>query len=758
MSRKTRSHAIQRAQVAAALGTEPAVRGKPGELRLPLGSTGTKVFASLLAPNDYSPDWTPPRCFDLVDKMRLSSATIGAALRARKASVRRASWEIEPNDEDPHGEERADALRKNLFHGQRVTWKQTLGNILLGLDYGHAAHEIVLRDAGSGADAGLRWQLDRLQHIRPHTIQDWTVSDAGDLVGIRQLATRHGNSQSEVVEIPAWRLALWTFDLEGSEYRGRSVLRNVYRSWYALDALDAMLGIIVEKRGAGVDVVTVPEDLPADKQEKLEAALRNLHLHEKQYGVFTDGMTFDIKGIAGQAYDGLPLRKEWTLDVLRALGQDWLGLSGEGSQAQHRDKTSMAMMLAEDDAEWVADGFNRNVIAPLWAWNFGPDAPAPLLVYRTLDTRDAATMVGAIVSATSAGILDAGDDEVKRTVRSLTDIADTEGGDEDLEEGAEIEPEPEKREPPDDDGPAMPPKPEAAARNGARHVHAGRRFRPSRAAVGPERFVAWGRLYDELEDTESAIVRELRPVQREITADLVAQAEAVFKRGQIKALSKVEVPDALRTKVGDVVTGNLVELATEGARNVRSEMAAQRRDRAIPDPTRVREPETMAAITKPITDESRRKIDDLLAVRGRTVADSLVARLEKLFLAEVLGQAERGEFDAATLTDFMDGVSDAPTRQDVRLMTSAALGVGRKVAAEDFRDEAMGSYYSTMLDDNVCPVCANLEGETFEPFSDEYRRAYPPRSGGDGEYPDCDGAMQCRCVMILTLDEEPAGA
>lgn len=837
MSRRRGVSLKARPAVAAAVNGKPNPNGYPGlkpvAMRRPLGVSGTPVFGQLLGQVDYSTDWQYPAAYNILHRMR-RSAVVASALRARKIPVTRGTWEIEAAEEDPQGQERADAMREMLFHRMEIPFRSFLRQGLMALEYGAMPFELVLTDVGAGAPAGLRWALRRPLQILPWTITDWNVSDDGRLLSIRQQATRE--SGFDDVVIPAERLCMVVHDLEGNNWRGESALRCCYKAWYGLDVLETIIDIVIEKRGAGVDVAMV--DGNYEKQDELELALRNLHLVEKQYAIFEkDVVEFSIKGIEGQAYDGMPALNAKKQDVRAALGADWLGIVNEGSLALHSDKTSLGLMLAEETADLVADPINRLILAPLTAWNWGPEVPPPRLVYRKLDTRSSETMIAALAQAAQAGILTP-DVEVERTVRVLGDVSDPEGGDEQLQEydeerrsrrqagtdalaragdagGAEEEAEPPTSKAarqrkgarqragatfrgrragsaaadlPDDD-PSYRIEGEdsddcvsrnirrlihkgyeqdqaiaiayriceeggehARAGCGCKGVRAAQRFVPRRPPQGPEVFCNFARLHDDLEDTESAVVAGLRPIQREIVDDLVEQARRIFKRGTIADLSGIEVDEDQRTEVADMVTSQLVELAIEGARSVRAEIEAQQKGRKIPASPRAG---TQGRIARPIFEQvERKKIDELLAVRGRSVADAIVARLEKLFLNRVMAQAQAGQFDAETLVRFMEEISMTPVRQDVRLQTSEALGVGRRVEAEEYKGVATSAYLSAILDEITCPVCEELDGSTMEPFSDEYYEAYPPRFPGTQRYPACEGVQYCRCVLILVLDEE----
>ena len=226
-------------------------------------------------------------------------------------------------------------------------------------------------------------------------------------------------------------------------------------------------------------------------------------------------------------------------------------------------------------------------------------------------------------------------------------------------------------------------------------------------------------------------------------ADLVAEARAVYEDGAVADLAEIVVPDDVVADIADAVQAGLFDLYRTGQREARQE----------------RSPGVRLAIEE-LDPADVAAINEYLGVRGRDVASKLAERFRAEFLREVTAQAQRGSFDAATLVDLLTGLSDRDLRQEVRLLTSEALGLGRRSEQDAEIEGATDAEYSARLDGNTCEVCAALHGEHFVPGSSEYYAAYPPLS--DLSRPEdrvCHGRDYCRCLRILTYGpvQEPRG-
>jgi hypothetical protein len=308
----------------------------------------------------------------------------------------------------------------------------------------------------------------------------------------------------------------------------------------------------------------------------------------------------------------------------------------------------------------------------------------------------------------------------------------------------------------------------------AESIHAarrapGERWKPLRAAKGPEVFCDFQAMADALDDTGEAIVQAASGELNDAAAQVITDGERVFQSGKLLDLLKIPMPsaDTLASTLATQQRG----LYDVGRREVRKETAAQVQQGATPEdlkpedgvrPLAVSLSRARAihlALNTEIDAGDLAKIDATFAVKGRTVAESLIQRVRRALIDRMLQQAQRGSFDAADLQEYHQSLSDKALRQDARILTTTALGIGRQAEQDTLVEQATSSYYSTMLDEGVCEVCAALEDRTFEPGSDDYYAAYPPRtdtSPTDPSLAPCLGGDACRCDIILVFNEAKA--
>ncbi len=92
-----------------------ATQVKKKEVTEELGGSGTAIISGYLTNQDYNPDFTGTRRISLFDEMRLSDATVRAAMLAVKLPLLSADWYIkEPSGDDTLGEP-ADFINRQLF-------------------------------------------------------------------------------------------------------------------------------------------------------------------------------------------------------------------------------------------------------------------------------------------------------------------------------------------------------------------------------------------------------------------------------------------------------------------------------------------------------------------------------------------------------------------------------------------------------------------------------------------------------------------
>lgn len=381
------------------------------------GFTGSPIWGGSLAEVDYNARMASSAAYDEYDKMRLSDGQVKAALTVLKLPLLNADWHIEPASDSAEDREIAEFIERNLRDGMSISWFDFLRQTLLMLDYGSIAFEKVWEIRG-----GLV-RLRKLAPRLPRSIIEWQVDRGGGLSAITQAAASEGGYQQ--VEIPAAKLCVFVNDLEGSNYRGTSVLRAAWKHWFMKSGLEKLQCMGLEKRTLGVDVGTLKGEgiTPTDKANA-ERALMTLHAHEKQFFLeVEDQLTYRLEGANNTGGTSPQSAIEYhDLRIVRALITEFLamGSGSTGSLAMHKDKTSMMMLALGGHANNITATLDRYLIRQWVNYNWSVKE-YPRLRYSRLEARDLEPWVKMVAQALQTGMLTPTPD-IQSATRDMLDL------------------------------------------------------------------------------------------------------------------------------------------------------------------------------------------------------------------------------------------------------------------------------------------------------------------------------------------------
>jgi phage gp29-like protein len=385
------------------------------------GATGSNVFGGRLAGDDYNTALAAPTSYDVFDKMR-NDGQVKAALTVITLPILNASWAVEPASDSAQDREIAEFIEENLLHGMTISWSDYMRQVLLMLTYGSMPFEKVWR---SGDDGLIH--LQKLAPRLPKTVTEWLVDDAGGLAGVVQQAA----PKMQPVTIPVEKLLVFVNDLEGSNFRGISVLRAGYKHWFYKDNLYRIQAIALEKRSLGVDVGTLAGvGVTASDKEAAERALMSLHAHEKQYMVeVEDQFKYRLEGVGTTGVlDPLGAIEHHDLRIVRSMIAEFvaMGAGSTGSLAMHRDKTSYLLLALGGHCNNVADTHNKHLIPQWVSYNWPNVTEFPRLRYARLEQRDIETFANAVEKLTNSGALTP-DETLEEESRDLLSLPEVRG-------------------------------------------------------------------------------------------------------------------------------------------------------------------------------------------------------------------------------------------------------------------------------------------------------------------------------------------
>jgi len=377
--------------------------GERGYQATNLPSWGTLADES----NETNPELLWPLSLEVFDNMRREDAQVGSVLRAVQLPIRSTSWVIDPAGASP---EVVDFVAGDLGlpvkgrqetaptrTGGRFSWSEHLRMALLEHVFGHSFFEQVYdvkREPGKAHLAKLAWRP-------PRTISNIEVAIDGGLVAIVQSGLLKND-----VRIPVDRLVAYVNDREGANWLGQSLLRTAYKNWLLKDRMLRAQALTVERNGLGVPVY---EGAPIPTTMTDLEKIREWQESEKAAGLalatgfgagpragasIPNGAKLELKGVTGDLPDtDAPIRYH-DEQIARAVLAHFLNLGGDNSKGSYALSDVLGGFFTDSlntVAQHIADIFNQHVIEDLVDLNWGPEEPAPRLVFEPIGSGQPAT-------------------------------------------------------------------------------------------------------------------------------------------------------------------------------------------------------------------------------------------------------------------------------------------------------------------------------------------------------------------------------
>lgn len=333
-----------------------------------LGAPGTNIISGIIT-EDYNPDLQGTQAVKKFDEMRKNDAQVKASLLAVKLPLLSARWFIQRAEGDEVDEDLAEEqalfIEENLFN--KLKWKKQLKLILTYLDFGYKYLEKVFGiDEETGLIVWRKWG-DRQQSAH----YKWESDTTPPIVGAKQqLPVVTENLEDAQPFTPLEKLLLFSYDREGDNYEGVSMLRGAYKHWWYKDTLYKIQGIQAERYGVGIPTATMGESNSSDDKNKAEEMCKNVKSNESSYMILPFGWQFDIKTPIGNA-QGSSIEAAIThhnrmilMNVLAGFLD--LGSGSSGSFALGREQGSFFTLglqsIADDIKETINDAIKELIL------------------------------------------------------------------------------------------------------------------------------------------------------------------------------------------------------------------------------------------------------------------------------------------------------------------------------------------------------------------------------------------------------------
>lgn len=365
--------------------------------------TSGSAFWQAPGDDEQTPELRWPRSVEVYDAMRRQDAQVMSVLRAVTLPIRRTQWRIDPAGARP---EVAQFLAEDLGlplvgadpnaappprTRDRFSFAEHLRLALLMLPFGHSFFEQVYRIDASGMA-----RLRKLGWRPPRTIARVDVAADGGLISITQ-----GGSSAKAINVD--RLVAYVNDREGGNWLGQSLLRPAYKFWLLKDRLLRVQAQTVDRNGMGVPVyegadfsaVQDPEARAKLEKDDLDAGLamtKAFRSGDNAGAAVPHGAKLTLQGVTGTLPNADDPIRYYDEQIARAVLAHFLNLGTEtGSWALGSTFADFFTLSLQAVAEAFRDTFNAHVVEDWVDVNYGPDEPAPRLVFEEIGSRSPAT-------------------------------------------------------------------------------------------------------------------------------------------------------------------------------------------------------------------------------------------------------------------------------------------------------------------------------------------------------------------------------
>ena len=387
-----------------------------------IGAVQVSSFANLADVEYNSALWFPDN-IAVYDRMKRSDGQVRGTLRMVKTPVISAQWYVEPATDSPQDILAAEFVDWTL-HRMSRTWTQVLWEALLSMDYGFYTFEKVWEEAiwrpkakGAKPRKVVKWRKLAPRHPR-HLVQ-WHFDAAGGVSGIRYgVYTTTGYEEKD---ISIEKLLIFTFDEEGGDPFGLSILRSAYPHWYIKQQMYKIDGVQKERHGIGVPEIGLPVGYTPKDLTLARQLGRNMRTNEKAFIVKLPNWEVGFAAIPTNPANALESAEHHDLMIARNLLVQFLNITSEqrSSSGPQQDMFLKAMRYV---ANFIRGVFNQYAIPQLVNYNFPNITEYPQLQVRRIgESAEARTLSVALHNLVNAGVItpDGTDEDFVREVIEL---------------------------------------------------------------------------------------------------------------------------------------------------------------------------------------------------------------------------------------------------------------------------------------------------------------------------------------------------
>lgn len=720
-------------------------------VQTPIGASGMELVGSESWRSDeHNVDLsTPLLAVRTFERMRRSDAQIRSSFNHLLWGLLAAQWRIDAQKDDPQGEEIAKFVRSVLMPGETygysggTSWIDTLRNTTLALLFGFSVIEKVW-----GYEPQSAKQVYAALELRmPKTIRHWNLTKTGpsQLESVTQFAMMRDGTFDEIT-IPADRVVVCTFNREGDNFWGESILRPAHYHWMIKRELMRSDAIQKERLGGLFWVQSKKDESPTPEQiSNAKLVLQNFRIHEKQGLYFPYCFDFHAEFPSGEGGKFISSVEYHDQQIERSMFAQFqsLGTGDKGALSVGNVQVDMMLIAYQAVAKWAEDVWSGpQGIVQLVDTNFGP---RPYGLYPRVVCENFLQMKPDRLGTVLQPLIQTGairiDQPLRHFFREKYSLPP--------EDPATLEPVPNAQ--PFGGAPgaiggagAQPSDGEASAASKLARIRKAAAAAPNapqgffwRDAMPHEIGTPWADMQRYLDEQPNRIwYRDVLPVRDDqieaLASSAAAASEAVLVSGAIAKPFLKELSDALYP--------GLLDAYKTGRRMVLSEAM---RARGIAKAAGTLEDQYPAEPTAKQSTWIRRLAQGLALTMTLGLVKEAV-RSGQAAQDQVLDEVAR----RSAVRDALKALSVPTVQAELGGKVTQAFTTGRVEQGQAMAPEITAVYYSAIMDVGTCDPCAAMDGAELDP--EDWASQVPN--------PNCDWPPNCRCGPVFVWSEQKVAA
>lgn len=370
------------------------------------GLSGTTIFAGIITGEEYNANLTGVKGNKIYEIMRRSDSTVRQALQIVKLPIQSTTWDVEAfRDKEGNVSDKAqlvaDFVKSQVL--EKINFDQFTKEALNCFDFGFSLFEKVYEPVKWNGQTYIG--LQKLATRKQVSIIRWETPDHE--AGVTQQVS------GKTVGIPRNKFILFTYDLEGENYEGISLLRSIYKDWDIKDKLTLVNAMALEKHGMGVPTTRERDNETASPEDQAEAerVLSNYRANESAFMKIPKTMLVEFLDMKGnttkEIIPTLNYHDGRIMAGVLARFMELGGSAGTGSQSLSTDLSSIFMKAEETFAKQFTAAIFEDLIKQLCDLNFSNMEAVgyPKLTFGAIGDDDTVALANSLNQLGTAGFI-----------------------------------------------------------------------------------------------------------------------------------------------------------------------------------------------------------------------------------------------------------------------------------------------------------------------------------------------------------------